>query len=278
MILGVPITSAVYKDPRIGAKYGIMAAISSFIFQLPFQLFFLECHRLQTLFEEKASLETNSGDVESIPSAEHTQDEGGVSKVDHVLGNNLKEDAAILTNKPNDRPLVLHALYQKEMWQKIGLRILTNPVIWGIGIGFFLTLSTLGPTYLNKGSTDFVPGMGWFPETLRWLGDTVSPVSLFSMGLWMEEQGTALFQLSLMEAAGFMFAKLVLTPLIVLGLAIGFDLGDVPGRVAVLIASLPISMASFSLGKRYEIGESNYSKLFLFELFVSSFSERFCLL
>jgi predicted permease len=31
---------------------------------------------------------------------------------------------------------------------------------------------------------------------------------------------------------------------------------DEPGRAAVLIATLPISMASFSLGSRYHVGEA----------------------
>ena len=52
-----------------------------------------------------------------------------------------------------------------------------------------------------------------------------------------------------------MFGKLVLVPLIMLGLALAADLGDVPGRAAVLIAALPISMASFSLASSYNIGQ-----------------------
>ena len=47
IILGVPIASAVFGDPIKGRTYGILAAISSFIFQLPLQLFLLECHLLE---------------------------------------------------------------------------------------------------------------------------------------------------------------------------------------------------------------------------------------
>ncbi len=44
IILGVPILGAVFGDPIKGRTYGLLAAISSFIFQLPIQLCLLECH------------------------------------------------------------------------------------------------------------------------------------------------------------------------------------------------------------------------------------------
>mmetsp|Transcript_2024 Transcript_2024/g.3860 ORF Transcript_2024/g.3860 Transcript_2024/m.3860 type:complete len:231 (+) Transcript_2024:769-1461(+) len=43
-ILGVPIISAIFGNPKLGIKYGILAGMSSFIFQPPLQLLFLECH------------------------------------------------------------------------------------------------------------------------------------------------------------------------------------------------------------------------------------------
>ena len=52
----------------------------------------------------------------------------------------------------------------------------------------------------------------------------------------------------------------VLVPLLALGLAKGFKLDDDAGRAAVLIAALPISLASFSLADRYEIGEAVLSE------------------
>jgi predicted permease len=44
------------------------------------------------------------------------------------------------------------------------------------------------------------------------------------------------------------------------GLAKAVNLNDEAGRAAVLIASLPISMASFSLASRYKIGEAVLSE------------------
>lgn len=41
------------------------------------------------------------------------------------------------------------------------------------------------------------------------------------------------------------------------GLAILMDLNNEASRAAVLISCLPISVASFSLGQRYEVGEDD---------------------
>jgi predicted permease len=43
------------------------------------------------------------------------------------------------------------------------------------------------------------------------------------------------------------------------GLAKIMRLNDEAGRAAILIASLPISMASFSLGHQYNVGEKDLS-------------------
>jgi len=44
-------------------------------------------------------------------------------------------------------PLFLWAQFarRKDVWTKISLQLLRNPIIWGIVFGFFLSLSTIGP-------------------------------------------------------------------------------------------------------------------------------------
>jgi predicted permease len=162
--------------------------------------------------------------------------------------------------KQNEKssPLFLWVKFagRREVWTKILTKIVYNPIMWGITVGFILSLSTLGPSYLRPTSPDYVEGLGWIWSTTGWLGDCVSPVSLFAMGVWMQDQGKKMFQISPRDAFLFMLSKLVLVPLLVLGLAEAFDLDSEPGRAAVLIAALPISMASFSLGSKYEVGES----------------------
>ena len=127
-------------------------------------------------------------------------------------------------------------LLNPDIWKKIGLRLLRNPVLWAILLAFVLTLSTLGPIYLKPVSDDFVDGLGWIWGTLDWLGTCVSPVSLIAMGVWMQSQ-EHLLTISPPAAVTSMLAKLVLVPLIMVGLASALDLEGNNGRAAVLIAA-----------------------------------------
>jgi len=150
---------------------------------------------------------------------------------------------------------------RRDVWVDIFKQVVSNPVVCGIAMGFFLTLTTIGPKYLNPSSPQFVPGLFFIWDTCDWLGACVSPVSLVAMGVWMEKKGRdgALFTLSPTTSFLFMFSKLFLVPFIMVGLAKAFDLNNEAGRAAILIAALPISMASFSLGSNYGIGHKTLS-------------------
>ena len=251
VIMGVPISSAVFGNPKLGQKYGILAGISSFIFQLPLQLMFLECHAA----EEHAR-------ANRVHAQE--QAETGKSNVDVTI--QVTPDSSVvpaLSNAHNqfdgNAALVQHGEYisNARLWGKIGLRILRNPVLWGIFCGFVLSLSTAGK-YLRCPSESCIEGLNWITLTLTWLGQTVSPVSLFAMGLWMHGQGARkLFSIGLFKLSMFMLSKLIIVPMIMVGLASAMGLNDEQGRAAILIATLPISLASFSLGRQYQIGESD---------------------
>ena len=256
VILGVPISSAVFDNPQTGAKYGILAGISSFIFQLPLQLFFLECHQL-----EEEYLTERHPDNGAISDPELAQK---VAPVEENQEAEIPDKSEVLAHQESLNEVIgmprlslwVKFASRRDIWLKILIKISRNPVLWAIAGGFFLTLSTLGPTYLNDKSDDFVPGLGWISETLFFIGNTVTPVSLFTMGIWMQDQGKGLFKMNPLVAVGCMVSKLILVPLVMVGLAKAFDMDDEPGRAAVLIAALPISMASFSLANRYGIGEA----------------------
>ena len=263
IILGVPISSAVFDNPQVGAKYGILAGISSFIFQLPLMLFFLECHRLEEeYFAGLASLENGAfTDPEVaqkiLPGGGDNLEPNGENKAEESLNNNNSQNNGDDVVVEVSRTMLWTKFaWRRDIWLQILTKIVHNPVLLAIAGGFFFTLTTLGPKYLNSNSDDFVPGLGWISETLFFLGNTVTPVSLFATGVWMQDQGKALFQMSPLTAAGCMVSKLILVPLIVVGLAQALDLDDEPGRAAVLIAALPISMASFSLANQFGIGEA----------------------
>lgn len=219
---------------------------------------FLECHTLEQEYFGLKNLSTNA-DVESDARAEEASKESGeVTDFDQALTNSPVEQETTEHNLDVTSPFLLWMTFarRKEVWTKIFTKLVYNPVIWGVVFGFMLSLSTIGPTYLSPTSPDYLKPLGWIWTTSGWLGDCVSPVSLVTMGVWMQDQGKRMFQIPLRDAFLFMVSKLVLVPLMALGLAKAFDLENEAGRAAVLIAALPISLASFSLGSKYEIGES----------------------
>ena len=74
----------------------------------------------------------------------------------------------------------------------------------------------------------------------------------------MYDKGTrTLFSIGLFKLSMFMLTKLIVVPMIMVGLASATGLNDEQGRAAILIATLPTSLASFSLGRQYQIGESD---------------------
>jgi hypothetical protein len=260
----VPISEAVFGDKDKGLLYGLLAGISSFIFQLPLQLLFLECHVLEQDYLERSSLGTSK--IGTIPDEEEgpfVEDTGHPSENQTVgkLSPEKVEEIDIETANEVVVPLMMWTQFARrgDVWQRILTRIFHNPVLWGIVVGFVLSLSTLGPRFLKPSSDEFVPGLGWIFQTCQWFGACVSPVSLFAMGVWMQDQGKKLFLIPLYSAFLFMFSKLFVVPLLMVGLAKALHLNDEAGRAAVLIAALPISMASFSLAGHYKIGHATLS-------------------
>lgn len=267
VIMGVPISSAVFGNPKLGQKYGILAGISSFIFQLPLQLMFLECHASET-HARGNQVHVNSSPQEKIENVK--------SNIDVTIEVTHDTSLSPAISFDHDQPNKTATLEEEEeeqikwwslvhgrnissarLWGKIGLRILRNPVLWGIFCGFVLSLSTAGK-YLRCPSETCIEGLAWINLTLTWLGQAVSPVSLFAMGLWMHGQGTQkLFAVGLPKLTMFMISKVIVVPLIMVGLANAMGLNDEQGRAAILIATLPISLASFSLGRQYQIGEAD---------------------
>jgi predicted permease len=207
VILGVPILSSVFGSTQKGMFYGLLAGISSFIFQLPLQIFFFEYHALM----DQRHSPTEKSKTEEIES------------------------------QPN-----------KATRHEMERSFAESP-------GFIISLSTFGKRFLQPSSENYIIWLQSLPDFMSWLGGCVSPLSLFSMGVWMYHQGRNLVVIGLRDLSLFMISKLALVPLLMVGLAKAFRLNDEAGRAAVLVAALPISMASFSLGSKYQIGEGQLS-------------------
>jgi predicted permease len=276
VIVGIPISTAVLGNAQKGRFYGLLAGISSFIFQLPLQLAFFECHVLDSdsVVEEKTKNDKEKTDEQFVISSEDRKTSQAIqiaciSPVEMEQGLVCEQvkpasDEAQFSpqTKTEKRWWVLIGgkyVNNRDMWIGILCRVIRNPVLWGIFWGFVLSLSTAGK-YLNPRPENpyYIEGLGWIFALLTWLGDTVSPLSLLAMGVWLQAQGiqNILFSIPAPMLALYMLSKLVLVPLLMIGLAKLLSLQNEVGRAAVLIASLPISLASFSLGHQYQIGEA----------------------
>mmetsp|Transcript_14447 Transcript_14447/g.27083 ORF Transcript_14447/g.27083 Transcript_14447/m.27083 type:complete len:256 (+) Transcript_14447:1-768(+) len=206
---------------------------------------------------EGKDVEDGSVDVEEIEAVpQHKEGRQQVEEQKHSLPrvpslspDTTTEDTAISFS------VWIGFVKRRDIWMKILVKIVHNPVLWAIAVGFILTLSTAGPRFLNPSSPDYIYGLGWIFITLSWFGDCVSPLSLFAMGIWMQQEWRTLFSIPIWSAILYMTAKLILVPMIMVGLAKAVKLDDQTGRAAVLIAALPISLASFVLGSRYKVGE-----------------------
>ncbi|KAG7368534.1 auxin efflux carrier [Nitzschia inconspicua] len=265
VILGVPISAAVFGNANVGKKFGILAGVSSFIFQLPLQLFFLECHALQDSsikeLKEKNRVHECEEDIEGCGADESEEiniqcERDGEKPTEQVL----PRKPSSWDNEDEVAVAASSLLKTRHVWKKIAVQVTRNPVLWAILVGFTLTLSTVGPRFLNPTSGDYVPGLGWIFLTLDWLGACVSPVSLFAMGVWMQKEWRSLFGIPWWSATLYMLSKLVIVPMVMVFLAKAMHLDNQSGRAAVLIAALPISLASFVLASRYKIGEAVLSE------------------
>lgn len=212
VILGVPILTSVFGDPQKGLFYGLLAGISSFIFQLPFQIFFFECHEL--------GCDHMHSEEKSVQNELHADLENESNSEDQITN----DQKYILDTISASKTSGLFSFVKWPLWRYIGQRVLKNPVIWGILAGFIISLSTFGKMYLQPSSDNYVLSLQFLPDFMSWFGGCVSPLSLFSMGVWMQLQGHNLVAVSLKELTLFMISKLFLVPLIMIGVTKAFRL------------------------------------------------------
>ena len=260
VILGVPICSAVFGKPSLGLLYGLMAGMSSFIFQLPLQLIFFEYHVIEQRWTRDIILHA----VQPVPVAPAPMKDSTVVTVE--AADTSDQSTAHSNEVPSDDRMwwsIVNCRYmsQTALWFEVLKRLYTNPILIALFVGFVLSLSTAGK-YLRCPSDTCIAGLQWIGDTLGWLGNCVSPLSLLAMGSWMRGQhylSSSESSMPILKLCFFMVFKLIAIPLLMVGLAKLMRLNDEAGRAAILIASLPISMASFSLGHQYNVGEKDLS-------------------
>ena len=146
---------------KLGIKYGILAGISSFIFQLPVQLLFFECHAAEE--KERTTIHANNDDnhlqvyqmddgdmtdaTTPIPIQDTTPDieDQSQSAADNGQASNSQPKEDVLSSSDNDHTewwYLVHAenLSNASLWWKIANRVIRNPVVLGKSSGTFNTM------------------------------------------------------------------------------------------------------------------------------------------
>lgn len=233
-------------------------------YSLLYQVLFSNCLYNCFSLNVNAKVQIEEKDVENtIISLEEVNDEGSNSLERNDLDMELKADTKNVQenttlHNSTHKPINKKSKTYISIWKQILINLLKNPVEWGIIFGFFFSLTTIGPRFLNPKSNEFIPSLQWVNDSLAWLGECVTPVSLVATGVWMHTKGSSkLFGIEPFKMFLYMVSKCFIVPLIMVGLAILMDLNNEASRAAVLISCLPISVASFSLGQRYEVGEDD---------------------
>jgi len=166
VILGIPILSSTFGDPSLGRQYGILAGVSSFIFQLPLQLLFFECHAAEVEEDTTRMINTNqvspnqmnaTADIIAVPISvkDETELDDDVerqtidSTTPTIQSNIPPEDPRLwLNSQSNLRIKETHAssedndrrwwslvhvehLSNKRLWLKILIKVIRNPVLIG---------------------------------------------------------------------------------------------------------------------------------------------------
>lgn len=195
VILGVPLLQALLGPSY--ANLGVVAGISSFIFQLPLMLILFEVHtwreanlrgRLPEVqpsltraplldgSEEEASA---SPDVKALdPAPCHTAKEAHPQKGEAGQMAAPGSDGAAAAMSAADAATMparwkaggsslgrlggqllgcLNFRMTRTQARRLALRLLTNHVLWGVAIGLILSLSTLGYKYLDPGNPPACP-------------------------------------------------------------------------------------------------------------------------
>ena len=134
VILGVPILTSVFNNPGRGLFYGLLAGISSFIFQLPFQLFFFECHKLEREHIEQQGREMEDRDT----------DEENIVPKESVVKNNQGDE---INESVNHWTFWAGLCTSSSLWRDIFKRVFNNPIVVAILCAFIISLSTLGKVH-----------------------------------------------------------------------------------------------------------------------------------
>ncbi len=256
VVLGIPLLIATL-GPQYGSL-GAVAAISSFIFQLPVMLVLLEGSVDTAGFEDRRGAE-NKGVCGSLQapaldqgSEQDGYGDGGASNA----GADVEADASLEPTTSRHHAYTLRLTSAQVRY--IGIKMLRNPILWSILIGFILSITTLGPRYLSPGNPplqpncDYAVGAGFINLTLRYFAACTEPIALLAVGMFLYAKNP--IACGILPSIAYMVVKLILVPGLMVGCAFAVGLSGAEGRAAVLLASLPVSPTSYTMSDKYGVG------------------------
>ena len=286
VVLGIPLLGA-----TLGAQYaslGAVAGISSFIFQLPLMLIFFEgsTNKRSIGLGQPSSSAEQGNDARDKNS--HGEDQPALNEVDDTK-EQLGESHTLMGVSSSPSTLQGEALAkqqqdrdQQQPWYRLQLtrdrmiyiliKILRNPILWAIVIGIILSVTTLGPRYLDPGTPaspncDYAVGAGFITLSLEAFARCTEPTALLAIGIFLVNKNPV--ACGIINAIVYMVIKLILVPGLMVGCAFAVGLKGAEGRAAVLLAALPVSPAAYAMSERYGIGqEISESNIFFGNLLV----------
>jgi predicted permease len=256
VVLGIPLLIATL-GPQYGSL-GAVAAISSFIFQLPLMLIFLEGSSDTDGFEErsvkkKVVVVGSAGVSETRGAGVSKEIEAQRTEPEEVRG--MRESAEPGTR---DHGSWYRLSFSKAQARYVGIKMAKNPILWAIVIGFILSITTLGPRYLSMGNPPLLPncdyavGAGFIQLTLKYFAACTEPIALLAVGMFLYSKNP--IACGVIPSIAYMVVKLILVPGLMVGCAFAVGLSGAEGRAAVLLASLPVSPTSYTMSDKYGIG------------------------
>jgi predicted permease len=223
IIFGVPILSAIVGQ-ELGLLYPVLASISSFFFQLPFLLICFE------LNEVKNPLARNQ-----LPQTTPTPNPDPQNNKSEKKSSNRKcyecwNFCIAKKNSPSHDG--------KDVATRIVLRIISNPPIIGIVLGFCWSATGWAVHPILDG---FVTN----------LANVITPASAFTVGMFLYRKDiTRHWRWTVF----YLCIKLIAVPLTMIPILYVLGIKGQAAQMAVVVSAFPIAISAFNLSKKYELG------------------------
>lgn len=222
---GIPVLTAMF-GPKVGQHYPVLAAFSSFIFELPVILVAFQ------VFSARRELRGHRDDREAVNAVRED------AAMAEPLVVKVEEDAGASTSTSTGNAQA--PLPWGRILANVGKRLLCTPPLVAMVLG------------LVWGS------IGWkLPDVLATvlttLGNCVTPVATFCVGIFITDGRP--FARVWRKTVVYMLLKTVGMPLLAMVLIAAFRLRAPVSEVGLVIASLPLAFPAFTFAKEYGRGE-----------------------